>query len=58
MNSVFVAVPFITVCIVLSLDDGNLLTTIYADGALAVTAAFCVFLIIILREYKKVKMLF
>lgn len=53
MNSVFVAVPFITVCTVLSLDDGNLLTTIYADGALAVTAAFCVFLIITLREYKK-----
>lgn len=50
--SVFAVVPFVTVCTVLSLDDGNMLTTIYADGVLAVTAAFCVFLIIILRKYK------
>lgn len=49
---IFAAVPFMAVCTVFSLDDGNLLTTIYADGVLAVTAAFCIFLILILHEYK------
>lgn len=53
MGVFFVAVPFLMVCTVLSLDDGNLLTTIYADGAMAVTAAFCIFLVLTLREYKR-----
>lgn len=48
-----VCVPFVAVCTVLSLDDGDLLTTIYTDGALAVTAAFCFFLVLTLREYSR-----
>lgn len=50
---ILTVIPFIGVCTVLSLDDGNMLTTIYADGVLAVTAAFCIFLILTLRDYKK-----
>lgn len=53
ISRIVVAVPFVAVCTVLSLDDGNMLTTIYADGVLAVTAAFCIFLILSLHEYKK-----
>lgn len=55
ISRIVVAVPFVAVCTVLSLDDGNMLTTIYADGVLAVTAAFCIFLILTLHEYKKWK---
>lgn len=53
ISRIVVAVPFVAVCTVFSLDDGNMLTTIYADGVLAVTAAFCIFLILTLHEYKK-----
>lgn len=52
IGGVLAAIPFTAVCTVLSLDDGNLLTTIYADGVLAVTAAFCIFLILTSHEYK------
>jgi len=47
----FSIVPSIMICAIFTLNDGNIYTTIYADGILAITAAFCIYLIITLHNY-------
>lgn len=47
----FLIVPYIMICAIFTLNDGNIFTTIYTDGVLAITAAFCIYLILSLHKY-------
>ncbi len=52
-SSAMLAIIILAICTVLSLNDGNILTTIYTDGVLGVTFAFCALLVYIKHEYSK-----
>lgn len=44
-------VPYLMICIIFTLNDGDIFSTIYADGILAIVAALCLYIILSMHEY-------